>query len=299
METDWNDAYHPRFDKWVAGLNSSIFRNATPEEKDQFLRTAIGYFGLTVSQVNNLVRIRWQRKDEDHPHIREDAYLSRSPRTSTSPSPKLSCINESDPFNMEDFSDMDPKFIITIGRECFHLPSIYNWVINLKNKSNPLTNIAFTDAEIQQIESTAMARFPLQVTMKWINRKNVEFQTTSLDSVANFAMKLYSNDSDIREPIRSMYRLITKIGLMSSEAVLRIGTESKALPKLLADNETTLLLDLGVDEALTVYMMTVMNPHHIIIISRQYRTLLQNHDWPTDVMDERIRKIENFLGRNL
>lgn len=292
MEVEWNDAFHPRFDKWVEGLNSNIFRNSTPTEKDQFLRTGIGYFGLTASQVNNLVRLRWLRKNEDYPQIRED---SEGELDSTSVRSKLSCINESDPFNFEDFSDMDPKYIITIGRYCFHLPSIYNWILNLNNKTNPLTNIPFTDAEIREIKLLAMHRFPLRVTIKWINGKNVEFQTSSLDSVANFAIKLHRNDSSISKPIGSLYRLIILIGSRSTKAILKIDEAYMQLQEALIENETTSLHDLGVSNSMDVIMISIMNARESLPLTCQYRRVLENHGWPTDELDNRIRVLEQAI----
>jgi hypothetical protein len=108
------------------------------------------------------------------------------------------CRNEddSDTFTLEPFSEMDPRDIIAINDFCYHLPSLYTWVFRGPGKEHgraPHTRARFGPAELEQLQSTAKERYPLNVRVTYINlppRPNTQVVTTSLCSMDDFIAKV-------------------------------------------------------------------------------------------------------------
>jgi len=84
---------------------------------------------------------------------------------------------------------MDEILIITIDGFCFHLPSLYHWIVNRGNDKNPLTNLPFTNYELQYIEREGIDRFPLEIKLLTMEGEK-SFSTSALTSVNALILKL-------------------------------------------------------------------------------------------------------------
>jgi hypothetical protein len=119
------------------------------------------------------------------------------------------CRNEddNDVITMEPFKDgvdsdgnivkgMDKRDIIVINDFCYHLPSLYTWVFRgpgQEHGRHPLTRARFGPAELEQLQSTANERYPLNVRVSYIDlppKPNAQVVTTSLCSMDDFIAKV-------------------------------------------------------------------------------------------------------------
>jgi hypothetical protein len=113
------------------------------------------------------------------------------------------CQEGTEIFTSKDFTDIDPKKIIIFQKiHCFHLPSLYNWVINEKHFENPLTREPITFDDIQYIEDEANKRFPMRVDIYKIGAKiayAIIETTTLINRVGLFwlILKKYKEDDSI------------------------------------------------------------------------------------------------------
>lgn len=201
------------------------------------------------------------------------------------------CLNERDPINQDEFVGMDKRDILVIGRYCFHLPSLYHWIVNLNHAANPLTNIAFTAEDRQSIVDAAMERYPLAIEIKSINGRVDRMQTTALQSVEAFSVML--GDAD------GVYRLLEKMTTQSFTFSMKIDERILNVIRLLTDHEGQQLVNIGVGGPnVTVMRTNNMVPAHQLINTRLYRTYAAQHGYPLDVFDERIRLMVQTLDEN-
>jgi hypothetical protein len=112
---------------------------------------------------------------------------------------EVPCNNTRDPFSLDDFEGMDSSLIIHIGADCFHLPSLYAWVINQGHDANPLTNLPFTEEQLEMIRSEARNRFPFEISVMAITGKKQVIQTTTLASPLSIIPLLLPGTSTLLE----------------------------------------------------------------------------------------------------
>jgi hypothetical protein len=91
------------------------------------------------------------------------------------------CRNEDDDdaITQEPFRDMDQRDIVVLDDTCFHLPSLYDWVINREQNRNPFTNLPFSEENLARLMEVATERHPLTLTIHTLQGNRV-IQTTSL-----------------------------------------------------------------------------------------------------------------------
>jgi hypothetical protein len=99
---------------------------------------------------------------------------------------QIGCRNTVDIFTQEDIVKFDKKLIIQVGEDCYHLPSLYNWLFNLERETDPLTNIKLSDEQIEFVYHTAKKRFPLLIEFE-----KFTIETTSLISIYKLTIRLY------------------------------------------------------------------------------------------------------------
>ena len=95
------------------------------------------------------------------------------------------CRNDSDPFTLESLRSIQPYRIINIEDDCFDLKPLFNWVYNLNKKTNPLTNVRFTEDQLVAIKSKALQVFPFVVDISkhvYDDEDSQQFDTTNLTS---------------------------------------------------------------------------------------------------------------------
>ena len=60
-------------------------------------------------------------------------------------------MTEIDPISQEELSTYDPKELITIDGKCYNIKFLYNWIVTLNKKINPLTNLPINDIDKQRL----------------------------------------------------------------------------------------------------------------------------------------------------
>ena len=95
------------------------------------------------------------------------------------PAEDVPCRNEDDPFTMDPIPEGES---VNIDGTCYHTPGIYHWCFNLNRRTNPYTNVDFTDDELEMIKTAAFEQFPLEVVIRIYERDNHPLTVTSLMS---------------------------------------------------------------------------------------------------------------------
>lgn len=141
------------------------------------------------------------------------------------------CRNDSDPFTLDDFEDLEPSRIINIDGDCFDLKALFNWIYNQEKFKNPLTNLPFSEAALTKIKITALDRFPTLITVLTGSTTSVAnvftFRTTGLSSFErmfiNVMKTLYPNEN-----ITTIYEAI-KISVNQKKLIFSVSYNDESL----------------------------------------------------------------------
>lgn len=185
-----------------------------------------------------------------------------------------------DPITGDSFKGMEPKMIIILEDQRFHLPSLYHWIHNMEHRTNPLTNLEFTQESIDNLEITARERFPMEVQIKEISGRQETLQTTGLISIKKLAFMLYRTDT--------MNRLI---GEMMGEFSYSINREH--LSTILLDRSNDQFM---VDVLVIIRMMNMGGPHQAIPRYQGILTLARQFNLPTEEIEYRIEVSQRDIG---
>jgi hypothetical protein len=175
---------------------------------------------------------------------------------------------------------MDQRDIVVLDDTCFHLPSLYDWVINREQNRNPFTNLPFSEENLARLMEVATERHPLTLTIHTLQGNRV-IQTTSLMQMG------------------MLWQIVMQVNTLHgalSASVQRMQRLRGAAAKGIATTDLALVLEqAGLQLAGT-------NEYHIWVSQRQpsYSALkalraievfFQAHEWPTNNI---VRAIESM-----
>ena len=60
-------------------------------------------------------------------------------------------MNDNEPISQEKLNTYDQKELITIDGKCYNINFLYNWIVTLNKKRNPLTNLPMNDSDKQRL----------------------------------------------------------------------------------------------------------------------------------------------------
>lgn len=178
-----------------------------------------------------------------------------------------------DPFTLEKFTGMDPKVIITLEGKRFHLPSLYHWIHNQDNRTNPYTNLDFTQESMDVIAITARERFPMEIQIKEFNGRTELMHTTALISIKKLAFLLYETDS--------MNAMIHKMVLGHESFTIN----REWLARLVIDKPNDQLM---VDVLIIHRLLNLGGPESALGRMRMILRLAQRFHLPTDEIEQHI-----------
>lgn len=209
---------------------------------------------------------------------------------------KNQCLNETDPFTLEEINGLDKKDIMFIGKHCFFLPSLFNWVVNKNHSSNPFTREEFTENDKRAIVSKAYDSYPLLINLKWINGKKKEFHVTSLYDVTSL-LKIclmqsghaFSVPSTLYEHMIDLSKTRTKFGFFILDKFIHIG-------KLLENYRNEQIVSIGISNILDVYIRYNKRPDEQISTNQQLKAIATSLGYSTEQFDKEISLITEILA---
>lgn len=101
------------------------------------------------------------------------------------------CEGETDPFTLEEFNDIPDEDIIVIDGKCFHLPSLYKWIIVENNNRNPLTNVDFSVDNLNQIREAGNAVQIEVILEPLLGGEQKRFFTSKFNTIEALILQLY------------------------------------------------------------------------------------------------------------
>lgn len=204
------------------------------------------------------------------------------------------CLNETDPFTLDDLNTIEPGYVIRLGAFCFHLPSIFDWIVNRGNTSNPLTNLPFSAQEQANVLSVGYERFPMRVGIRPFVGRSLFFESCSLNSVTALIIAITNkilaeivktdrSVTTIREVLLILVEYRFALYIPISEDV-----ESTSLISFLRAKELEQMV--GRKEWIVGYSGNV--PNDVMLnLFREYRAFFQYKGWPTDPIVLAIRNL--------
>jgi hypothetical protein len=201
------------------------------------------------------------------------------------------CKNQSDPFSLDDFAGMDENLILHIGMDCFHLPSLYDWIINRNHNTNPLTNYPFTNEQIEMIRNEGRNRFPFEIRIYHIFGPLRTIQTSSLISSESL-LNLIEPDA------HTLFQFMQVSVAHSKFYMVQIpgGGPEQLLPVFLDANHLIQLKDLGYNNHILIFLSRGDGPARTLEIYQAYRQVAENRNLPTDVFQEAIDRLTREKG---
>jgi hypothetical protein len=214
------------------------------------------------------------------------------------------CRNEEDSFTGERFEDIeerDPRLIITLKHDgnCYHLPSMYNWAISLKQARDPYTNEDLSADELAHIKEKAVERFPLKVTFATIGSPQVPpYETTSLESIATFSIGIYNHIGNYFNSLNvdTLFEMISALALRSPFQMMFIREHSGSVQSHILNHETASLYDLGIGDTLTILIQQFIPPPAALRMVQTTIAIAEQHNWPMDAFEQMRRDLNQLLG---
>jgi hypothetical protein len=217
-------------------------------------------------------------------------------------SENMKCRNEEDPFSLDPLSDFEPNRIINIGKDCFDLKALFNWVYNLQNLRNPLTNIEFTAVEIQSIGQAAMDRYGMEVeyvsldtnsTIKAISTSLTTWKRLFINGVNMIAENFYIDNNTL-----SFYQCIMYV--VENHIVLEVEIDDDVFDffseKLRLEITTSQHEDFS--NKLRIRYRTSTSGHFDHRDTSRYRHILNSEKFPTDDFDDIVHNNGNLQQPN-
>lgn len=138
----------------------------------------------------------------------------------------MGCRNSEDPFTLDSLEGLESRRIINIERDCFDLKPLFNWVYNQEKFTNPLTNLPFSDQNLNRIKNAALQRFPCEVEVDEISIKTTtlsNYQRVFINvmkklSPGNRISTLYDAMMDSVNTLQIAFRVSVDLGV---DGVLR------------------------------------------------------------------------------
>lgn len=198
-----------------------------------------------------------------------------------------------DPFTQDEFDSMDDNSIIHIGEDCFHLPSLYAWVINYKANRNPLTNLEFSEQELEQIRSEAKNRFPLTLIILIITGKKQVIHTTNLASPLSL-IPLITPDAD------TLFEFMTNRSQQGESFHLQVPLMKRSMSyvELVDAYGDSPLRDLGFEKDLMLFRSVHGTPPQSLSRNQMYLDIAARHQWPTELFTSQITYARRVIDEN-
>lgn len=215
------------------------------------------------------------------------------------------CDNEEDPFTLEAIRDLPPEQVYAFNNKCYHLPSLYDWLINNEKRTDPLTNLPVPDEIIEDVQNVAQRRFPLQVSISSLGRQSVVFHTTRLingrrlfmETVRQFYLGIVN--ADVAPDVSTIRAAIMTMVQYDGSIVFKMSEERRhAYVEFLSRHEferMDTLLPPGNTE-IKVYIQQLLSPPTMLAIYQALLAYFRRHGWPTRVIDRRIQRLEATLS---
>lgn len=205
------------------------------------------------------------------------------------------CFNVVDPFTLESLDMFEDNLIISIKGHCFHLPSLYDWVWNRKNNTNPNTNLPFSMEEQIEIRQRALERFGLSIVIKEINGKARNIVTTTLESIEAFFITLVSNG--LEKNVQTFFQAMEALAQSYSRFVLSIGDRNLSLISALEEFAGRTLSDFIQAPVLSVYLIRHVTTPSTKVRNEQLRAIALARNYPTGTFDRMIQSADEALQR--
>lgn len=201
---------------------------------------------------------------------------------------RSNCENDTDPFSMDEFATMDPKDIISIDGTCYNLTALFNWVSNLEKKTDPFTNLEFSEEAITRIKNAGLERFPMAIKITSLQGQPYDLiQSSSLISMERL-IKILAYTLK-RSSTVSLYRpLVSLAPYLGLDIIKTDGTPAGILSYLRNGGESSILRDVvgdGPDAKIYISFMAGPQTLENLIAARDF--MIQK-EWPTDTYDELI-----------
>lgn len=208
------------------------------------------------------------------------------------------CRNERDPITMDEFEGMDPEEIIFIGRDCFHLPSLYAWVVNRGNNKNPLTGLPFSETDMALLNDEARRRFPLRVHVRSLTGAGPLYETTSLMDPLALIHLVHPQSHTLFQFMNNLSR--ENILFIVENPYWMPGESHPNMIRWADAHEHAFIKDLGMIDkgVLKVSLHRALSPQQQLALNRLYRDIAMHREWPTAYFDEFIAETERFLEDN-
>lgn len=208
------------------------------------------------------------------------------------------CLNETDPFTLDEFSGMRLREVLSIGKHCFHLPSLYNWIVNESNTTNPLTNIDFSSDEIDIIKRRAVERYSIIVTVTQISGKVRTYELTSLMSVQRLFIYIYNARFSDASEVSTPFQLFTHILHAGVNFAVKIGATVSNFAVAIATHGKTQLVDLNFMDVLKITEINMLTPPAKLKLVQDMFNYADEHNLPTDDFQYKIDSIQNILNEH-
>lgn len=206
------------------------------------------------------------------------------------------CDDDIDPISLDEFDGMPPEQIIILDRKCFHLPSLYNWVINDGNNRNPLTNVPFTPEQLVYLQETAIERYPLTITFRTtVNQDTWKFRTTSLTSCEQLVMSALDYPPGENRRVDSLFQTFRTLRRLNMEYYFKINVDFTSSARLILDHGNAQLIDIHNSRKMVVVMKSELNIHTQNRILFYHMSLARLKGWPMNELRDNIREAERAL----
>lgn len=221
-------------------------------------RCVAGIFALDP----NLVQGKTKREENDN---NDDDFEQRKQQRQN----EVDCTNERDIFTSKNVRDMTDQERFVLNGECFHLPSLYNWVVNEKKQFHPANRRPFSVQDVAKIRKAGLRQYPLTLNVANVRGEFMVYHTTMLANVLEIPRLVWQMN-----PGASQYDLLRE--MVFGERALTIVNHDPAI------DETQLLLDYANEPIASLYL-----PSEVTIYDRRRLYL------PSDiVIYDRYRLVE-------
>lgn len=247
-----------------------------------------------------------------HPFRGRGKRKKQSPKKKTppkqQPTPKKRKVDcgddEEDIISFESFDELPREMIIKIQGRCYDLKAIYNWVFNNNRIVNPYTNVDFSPADLQLIQTTAQERFPLTVTVSKIQGQSPILKTTSLISLEKLVPQVvpmldgFQNENADKTLFEFTQFMVDRF---DGNLTGRIGgTQPKHIFTWLQEGFTRQIIDITPQNTIhsrrvRIHSSRFATPPATLDKLRKARQLSLDNGWPTDYIDRRIQVIQMVL----
>lgn len=208
------------------------------------------------------------------------------------------CLNLVDPITQDEIKDLDPRFIVRIGAHCFHLPSLYDWIINRENTQNPINRAELTDEEVGHIRQEAMDKFPLTIAFKSLFANPPQpIQSTSLISFENFTIQCYNRvaNRNVDTGNRFVQDILTnKVGIHGNFG----GERSTSIYLELGRSYNRQLFDMNIHDNIDVYMQLVVTPPMVITICDGLLEYTRQKRYPANEIQALRDRNQEYIDQN-